>query len=204
MRNRLISHIKEIGSVFSTNELAFYCLTNSFELPLRDKLAYKLQQKYSKFVVCREWNHIDISIHERGKKNKFPAKSLIEIKYSFACLIMRRRDKKESYVLKSLKDQYEKDNKVCKDWHGLIFLSCPRSKVPDKYSFQVRRRSTINKHVNDYSSLSKWRAGVKEAIVIHFPTNKFIIKGGFIQAGYCFDTKVDFLWFLITKKSKAK
>lgn len=196
MRKRLIRLIKEIASAFSTNELAFYCLTNSFELPLRDKLAYRLQLQYPKFVVLREWNNVDISIHEKNK-----VKSLIEIKYSFASMIARRRDKKGVRILKSLKNQYIKSKRTCKDWHGLIFLSCPQSEVPEKYSFQVKKIRAINKYVGEYSSLGSWRRGINEAITLHFPENEFVIISNSVHAGCFFDTNVNFLWFLITRKS---
>ena len=84
MRNRIIRFLNELPSAFSTNELAFYALTNKCELHLRDKLAYRLQLHYPKFQVLREWKNIDISIHKNGQ-----VKSLVEIKYTHVAYILR-------------------------------------------------------------------------------------------------------------------
>lgn len=194
MRNRIISNIKGISSAFIANELAFYSLTNSFELQLRDKLAYRLQQQYPKLEIMRELNKVDISIH----KNK-AVKALIEIKYSCAPMIVRRKDKKESRILKSLRGQYERSRGVCKDWHGLIFLSCAKSAIPHKYSFQVKHLEAINKYANEYS-IPGWRRAIKKTIVEHFSASHFLIKSGSVDAGCYFGTNVNLLWFLISKK----
>ncbi|MDD1444227.1 hypothetical protein MEO93_28590 [Dolichospermum sp. ST_sed3] len=196
MRKIIIKHIKEISNQFIANELAFYCFTNSFESTLRDKLAWRLQSAYDKkYTIQREWKKVDISIHKRNE-----VRSLIEIKYSRASLIVRKENKKEIRILKSLKKQYNKDKEICNNWYGIVFLSCPQSKVPEKYLNQVKIIRAINKHVNDYSSARGWRQAIEEAITLHFPENKFSVTSNFLHAGCWFKTNVNLLWFLISRR----
>ena len=56
-KNELNTIISNIGSTFKDDELAFLAVTSKIELPLRDKIAFELQNKYSNKIICREWTN---------------------------------------------------------------------------------------------------------------------------------------------------
>lgn len=194
MRNRVIRFLDEFPKNFSTDELAFYSLTNKFELHLRDKLAYLLQYQLKKFQVLREWKNIDISIHRNGIPQ-----TLIEIKYSPVAYLLRRNEKQKSPVLKGLKRDFDKCKSFNARWYGIILLSIPQQRIDERYKIQVRNLSCLNKYVDHYKSKRQWRVNLKSTITEVFPENKFRIKGNLLGIGSWFDTQVDLAWFLISE-----
>ena len=197
MKNRLIRYLKELPTDFATNELAFYGLTNSFELLLRDKLAYRLQQQYEKFVILREWNKIDISVHRNDN-----IKALIEIKYTHAFLMLRKHDKSSLRSLVGLKSDYKKGLKHSKNWHGIVFVSCPTSSIPEKYRKHVRGFKPKNKYCNAFKNGRQWKLGLKDIVQSHFPASKFNTRVGLHNIGSMFDVQMNLIWFLISAKQK--
>ena len=196
MRNRIIRFLNELPSAFSTNELAFYALTNKFELHLRDKLAYRLQLQYPKLQVLREWNNIDISIH-KGET----IRSLIEIKYSHVAYILRQRIPEKIRIMNYLLKDYTKCCEIDKNWHGILFLSCPKKKIKMKYKKQVKGFATLNKYSEHYKTPRQWRVNIKKIIVDNFFSEKqFMVKSNTLNIGSWFDTPVDLVWFLISRK----
>jgi hypothetical protein len=196
MRNRIIRFLNELPTAFSTNELAFYALTNKFELHLRDKLAFRLQSQYPKLQVLREWNNIDISIHKDET-----IRSLIEIKYSHVAYILRQRLPENIRIMKYLFQDYNKCCEISNNWHGILFLSCPKKKISVKYKKQVKRYSTLNKYSEHYRTERQWRVNIKKIIVDYFFDEKqFRVKSNTLNIGSWFETPVDLIWFLISAK----
>jgi len=196
MRNRIIRLLRELPSDFSTNELAFYALTNRFELHLRDKLAFKLQMQLKRALVLREWNSTDISIQRVGKEHV-----IIELKYGLAATLYRKKEIQKTGLLLGLKRDLQKSQQFSKDCHGIVFLSCPTNQIPKKYKSSVKNFATINRHCKALDSPRKWRIKLRESIEYHFPQKTFSIKAGTLDVGKWFDTQVDLIWFLISRKT---
>lgn len=195
IRNRIIRYLKDLPTGFSTGELAFYSLSNSFELHLRDKLAYKLNFQLQKDRILREWQNIDISVHRKNG-----TKIGIELKYGLVSQIIRRRDIKKSGILRSLFCDYQKSIRKIDSWHGVIFLSCPKNKIPEKYRNRVSKFSSVNKYVNYFDTERKSRMFIKQAVDEHFKPNKFKTKVSTLNIGTCFGVNIDMIWVLISKE----
>jgi hypothetical protein len=55
--------LASLSSDFAENELAYLALTSKAELPVRDRIAWRLQQELSdSYVVAREWRRADIAV----------------------------------------------------------------------------------------------------------------------------------------------
>lgn len=198
MRNRIIRYLKELPSAFSTNELAYYALGNRMEMHLRDKLAYKIfYDRKKNMTVHREWNKIDISVHRNDKVT-----ALLELKYDFAAGVARRKNPEAGGVTKRLYLDYDKCKSYHCPWHGILFLSCPRSPIPLKYKNQVRALRSINKYAEAIKLPRQWRIKLKEVVEGIFTPKRFAIKVGTLDIGQCFETNIDLIWFLISTKAK--
>ena len=195
MRNRTVRYIKELPRWFSTNELAYYALGNRMEIHLRDKLAYKIfYDRKKNMTVFREWNNVDISVHRNDK-----IAALLELKYDYAAKIVRKKDHNVGGAINSLYSDYKKCKRYKSPWHGIIFLSCPRTAVPLKYRGQVRAFSMINRYAELIPSPRQWRVKLKKIVEEQFKPKRFAIKVGTLDIGQCFETNIDLIWFLISK-----
>ncbi len=62
----LKDELSKIESYFNQNELAYLALTAKIEQPLREKLAYRLQQRldeeHSNLFCARDWHDVDIAV----------------------------------------------------------------------------------------------------------------------------------------------
>jgi hypothetical protein len=58
----LATELAQINACFDENELAFLALTSKVELPIRDRLAYRLFTQLPELRVAREWNRIDLAV----------------------------------------------------------------------------------------------------------------------------------------------
>jgi len=54
-KNEINTIIKDFGKTFDENELAYLAITSKIEIPLRDNIAFHLQNNHSNKIVCREW-----------------------------------------------------------------------------------------------------------------------------------------------------
>ncbi len=196
MRNRIIRLLRDLPNDFSTGELAFYALTNRFELHLRDKLAYRLQMQLKQVQVLREWKHTDISIHRQGRQ---PV--IIELKYGLAAMLLRKQDVKKAAVPLGLEKDFQKSKRISKYFHGIAFFSCPANPIPEKYKSSVKYFATSNKYCEVFNTQRKWRIELKNKIEYHFPQKTFSIKVGTLDAGNWFETNVDLIWILISFKT---
>lgn len=195
MRNLIIRNLNELPKNFSTGELAYYTMTNGFELHIRNNLAYNLQYRLIKYDVLREWNSVDLSIHRDGK-----CYCLIELKNSKSCNLLKKRNPSNSNLLKSLYSQYKSFHKSKIPWYGVIFVSHPRNEIPAKYRNKVRNYLSVNKYVREKLSTRKVRLSIKDIIHLHFSEDKFKIASKTMDIGTFFETRVDLFWFLISKK----
>jgi len=58
----LLDHeLAQIDERFAENELAFLALTSKIELPIRDRLAYRLFDRLPALHVAREWKRVDLA-----------------------------------------------------------------------------------------------------------------------------------------------
>jgi hypothetical protein len=58
--------LSAVAASFARNELAYLALTSKAELPIRDRLAWRLQEALGEaYVVSREWRRADIAVLRR-------------------------------------------------------------------------------------------------------------------------------------------
>ena len=63
----LLSALTEVQGDFSAGELAYLALTSKVELPVRDRLAFRLSQQLPEgLFVAREWRRVDLAVLEEG------------------------------------------------------------------------------------------------------------------------------------------
>jgi len=62
----LHSELGRISAHFAENELAFLALTSKVELPIRDRLAFRLFCRYRDFYLVREWKRVDLAVLSGG------------------------------------------------------------------------------------------------------------------------------------------
>ena len=195
-KNRIIRSLNELPRTYSTGELAYYTMTNGFELHIRNNLAFSLQsQLIKKYDVLREWKSVDLSIHRDGE-----CKCLIELKNQKSCNLLKKRNPANIKLLQSLYNQYKTFHKSKIPWYGVIFISHPRNEIPEKYRNKVRNYLSINKYVREGLSPRKLRLNIREMIFLHFSAKKFSVTAKTIDIGTFFETGVDLCWFLISKK----
>lgn len=59
----LFEAVSTVEELFAPNELAYLALTSKAELPIRDRLAWKLQEELGEpYVVSREWRRADVAV----------------------------------------------------------------------------------------------------------------------------------------------
>ncbi len=58
----LTAELAHIHECFGENELAFLALTSKVELPIRDRLAYRLFNRLPQLRVAREWKRVDLAV----------------------------------------------------------------------------------------------------------------------------------------------
>lgn len=105
MDKLLLETLQSVSNEFKKDELAYLALTSKIEIPIRDRWAFVLYEKFSeKYSVAREWKRTDLAILD----NLSPV-ALIELKamYSFDGI-----DNSQHYI-----------NKMCKDASKALKLS---------------------------------------------------------------------------------
>ena len=80
----ILANMQFLGEDFRPNELAYLALTSKIELPIRDRLAFRLCQRLLEsgdLAVAREWKNHDLAVVTNGSE----ARLLLEAKamYSF-------------------------------------------------------------------------------------------------------------------------
>jgi hypothetical protein len=61
----LAQSLEEAASTFEDGELAYTALTSKVELPLRDRLAWRLHKQLPHLTIAREWKRTDLAILDK-------------------------------------------------------------------------------------------------------------------------------------------
>jgi len=170
----LIKIINELPNKFEENEIAYLALTSKIEIPLRDKIAFRLHEKLNKdYLICREWgvknnkdrDRIDLAIIRRKDET---IRCLIEFK---AHSVPRKEKLYEKYLLEDFKKMCKVVNndsslpQAAKDkveMYYIFFNNCIESKIPDKFSHAVKYLKDINKCNKENTSTSGIKDNIKK------------------------------------------
>ena len=149
----LQNEMQRLDSLFRSDELAYLSLTSKIELPIRDRLAFQLHERFrteANLTVAREWRRFDLAILER----KEPV-LLVELKamYSFDVFTSRAATQYPGAIESDARKmaEFTRSNSVrgagC---YTLLLATHPHSAPPSqldgivKYSGDIRRYHPID------------------------------------------------------------
>ena len=194
MKEIITNSLKNVGSEFRSNELAYLALTTKIELPFRDRWAFALHRELpDNFIVSREWNRTDIAIID----DDIP-KALIELKamYTFDAAILQKNV--DAYCEAMERDEI-KARKVAKESteiYTIMLMTHPRSEVPIRYQKVIKYIPGINKAIRKFSKASLVAKAATNAIDKKLSCKNVIAKGSVI-GGKAFGIETDVLYWLI-------
>lgn len=173
----IIELINKDRQLYQENELAYLTITSKIENPLRDKIAFELQKKLEKKVVCREWTN-------NGLTKKKADLAILDNKANPECIIEFKAHSGITgigqWAAQLIKD-IEKNQSLYKDT-TLIFVLFANfmDKLPKKESFDfnhsikysksiskaIKRAYTKEEQINDWhQSLTRKKIESKESFV---------------------------------------
>ncbi len=192
----VINHaISTISASFCTNELAYLSLTQKIELPIRDKLAYRLQstldQEYANAIVCREWYRTDIAIFD---ENELVCALEAKAIYSFDII---KNGKKHNYPVLIEKDLDKAQEVARKRGHlvkpySLLIATHPEELPHCRYCKAVKYYGGLKRYTNDRNNFSRCHKELKSRMA------GYRIAGSHnLSAGRAFGVDVSlFVWLL--------
>ena len=135
--------LSTVGSVFEPDELAFLASTSKAELPIRDRLAWTLQQALGEaFTVSREWRRADLVVLAGDE-----VCAQVEAKALYAFDVLRPTNR-QSYLDRLVADSAKMAALAASDRYLLSIITDVRGDMPTE----------LNSHVVKYS------AGIAAAI----------------------------------------
>jgi len=203
----IIDTLNSIGSDFRQNELAYLALTSKVEMPVRDKLAYKLHSNPNcEAIIAREWKRVDIALLE-DKTDTFPpnakvyswlgnAEALIELK-----AVYTGDFKSKSSTVKYIAD-LERDlnsmNEIGmgKPKYNILLATHIHQKIQKPYPPQIKYPSIANRTAgNDIEEVINDISGKLKKTFEKKP-----IATGIIDAGEAFGLEVKVMFWVIETK----
>lgn len=170
-KNQLIEIIKNLPKRFSKNEIAFLALTSKIENPLRDKIAFELQEKlFQDYLVCRECrdaNHkkSDIAILRRIDKKLC---HLIEFK---AKSVQSYQKLSAEHLQRDLIKMSNAASNKNPELYFIFFNNCIESKIIDDFSTKpVKYLPRINRTI--ISSISPIRESIENNWIKYLTFNR--------------------------------
>jgi hypothetical protein len=205
----IIDALNAIGSDFLQNELAYLALTSKVEMPVRDKLAYKLHSNPScKEIVAREWKRVDIALLEDKSKdlkgntkayswidNTNP-KALIELKAMYTGDF--NLEKGTNQYIDALKvDSSSMEiigNEIAN--YNILLATHIEDEVESPYPPQIKYPSIANRTAGN--NIEEVINDISGELEEHF--EKESITPGVIDAGEAFGLKVKLMFWVIETK----
>lgn len=147
-RRRVLEALHTVAGRVDGDELAYLALTSKIELPVRDRLAWALQERWGPrgFVVAREWSRADIAILQTGSPEV-----LLEAKAFYGFNVARGMPPEHEYSKKMLGDV----KKACKlnpdaETFVLALSTTPLDPVPASLNKTIKYDGYINRSLANF------------------------------------------------------
>lgn len=131
---------------FLPNELAYLSLTRKNELPVRDRLAYKIFRANPHLVSSREYRYIDLALFRNAKSLEMTC--MIEVKSWYTFDLTDQLEK----VVQAAKIDFAKERNVGMlnehanaKQYAIIIATHPKQPVSRKYSGVVKYLDRLNR-----------------------------------------------------------
>ena len=189
----LQNHMTKLSDSFRMNELAYLALTSKIELPIRDKMAYRIfLEQFPNYISAREWKRSDLVL-----LNNFEPACIVEFKamYTFNAIFQPSKFKKlmENDIKKAFKIGNQ-DTEV----YSIILATHPCKVIfeEEKYEKIIKYcNKGINKAYDKFINSNTIKETAKENFESQFK-NQDRLLGGTIKAGTAFDIEVEILYWI--------
>lgn len=197
---RMLNIIENSISLFGKNELAYLSLTSKNELPIRDKIAYRLHLELDKSVVAREYSpkeinsRIDLAILEDHK-----LKEIVELKSMYTFDSIDGFDKYKDVINKDFDKNKSLVDNTINQWE--IIIATHIKQIPNQY---------YKEYIKYYSSIKRYMEKVDEPEYLirtmdskirnEFKSELYDIDYKIVNAGHVFGVDVEVCFWIILKK----
>lgn len=192
--NFLAQSLEEAAATFDDGELAYTALTSKVELPLRDRLAWRMHTTLPDVTTAREWRRADLAVLDQDSR---PV-ALLEAKalYTFDIATIERANVKKyttrvkNDMLKSLTLLAGRPAAV----YALVLATHPMD-PPPKLDGVIKYRSSIQTALNRAPAeeiLGGAQAAMQQSLAPLGPTIH-----GLIDAGKAFNTRVAIGYWIV-------
>jgi hypothetical protein len=207
----IIDAVKEIlrgfPSGFDKNELAYLALTSKVELPIRDKLAWRLAHQYEHdFYVAREWNRIDMAVL---RSNDAHPLMLCQLKamYTFDAVI---GGPDSNGFAETCADELDK-LKMMRGLHNsieictILLATHPLCKLPShsETSGAIKYSQGVNRAFRECGSENVIKTNCHDAVSAYFTERGYDSLPGEIKAGQFYGIGVEILYWVVTNKQSG-
>jgi hypothetical protein len=191
--------ISNIANYYNSNEVAYLALTAKVEATLRNKLAYRLQQRMideqTTLQVARDWQDTDIAIITSNGQ----AEALIYLKSGY---IPDETDANESMIgfyPKKVLDAAQKANQIGFDHtktYAVLFYTHQNKSVAEVYRKTVKHDNAFLRAFKKHTA-EEMLSSAKKNITTFFENKNLKPIHITIEAGTCWDVKVEIHTWLV-------
>jgi hypothetical protein len=178
-----------------TNELAYLSLTSKNEGIIRDAFCTEFYQK--KMIFGREYKRIDAVSFSNAEVT-----DIFEFTSMFTADIVNENHFATYFVPKIIND-FNKNNKYKENKPNeyiILVATHPKYKIAKTYAHYVKYLGIINKSLQNHPNPDQMIWLSYRNIRNHFPLKEYYVKFCKINAGREFNTEVDLLFWILSKK----
>ncbi len=195
----LKDELASLATYFNANELAYLALTAKIEQPLREKIAYRLQQRITAenpdLYCAREWHDTDIAlIDKEGNVNR-----IVLIKSGYTADETNMNASMVGFYPKKIIDDLRKTAELGGNetkYFALLFYTHIDKPVPAHLKKIVKHDNSLNRAFKQQNAAQI----IEEAqgyINHFFEQHRITTEQGCIEAGQCWDIEVKiYYWFM--------
>lgn len=188
--------IPRLHESFEENELAYLALTSKVEIPLRDRLAFRLHKDLypHAFLVAREWKRTDLVILQNGEPLV-----LLQLKamYTFDGTAVRKTPTIYPELVSDLVKIRKKAGKQSK-LYLILFATHPLAVMDEGLEGIAKYRRDVNKAFRIYRTAERILETCRKTLTEFFLRKTLPVSmSGVIHAGQCFGVKVDIPFWII-------
>lgn len=188
-----------IASYYNSNEVAYLALTAKVEATLRNKLAYRLQQRMmdeqTTLQVARDWQDTDIAIITSAGQPE----ALIYLKSGYIPDETEANSSMIGFYPKKVLDASQKSHQIGLDHtqtFAILFYTHQDKPVEEVYKKSVKHDNAFLRAFKQHSA-EEMLDSAKTNITIFFSAKNLPTTHIIIEAGKCWDVKVDIHTWLV-------
>ncbi len=191
--------LNAIASYYNSNEVAYLALTAKVEATLRNKLAYRLQQRMmdeqTTLQVARDWQDTDIAIITSSGQPE----ALIYLKSGYIPDETDANSSMIGFYPKKVLDASQKSNQIGLDHtqtFAILFYTHQNKPVEEVYRKSVKHDNAFLRAFKQHNA-KEMLESAKNNITNFFNAKNLPITHILIDAGTCWDVKVDIHTWLV-------